>query len=160
MPLHSSGPGLLHPAGEPAAQVAAGRDAAQDASGTSAATSVCEQKTLLLCEPWPRNSSAETALLPLIWCSDSLSSHVSASPEECFLHRHRYHGQCRLSSSHRHSLATCFRTARRAHASVCAALGEAGRHDLARRSEMVLSNNKTTAFRVVFHTHTHTDGHN
>ena len=48
-------------------------------------------KTLLLCEPSPCNSSAETSLQPLIWCSESLSSQVSSFPEECFVHRHRYH---------------------------------------------------------------------
>ena len=44
---------------------------------------VCE-KTLLLDEPWPCNPEAETALQPLIWCSESLFSHVPSSLEELF----------------------------------------------------------------------------
>ena len=34
--------------------------------------------------PGSRVSAAETALQPLIWCSESLSSRVSSSPEELF----------------------------------------------------------------------------
>ena len=46
---------------------------------------VCE-KTFLLCKPWPRKPAAETALQPLIWHCESLSSYIgfSASAEECF----------------------------------------------------------------------------
>ena len=47
-------------------------------------------KALLLGEPSPCNPSAETALQPLIWCSESLSSYMDSSPEECFFHRRRY----------------------------------------------------------------------
>ena len=46
------------------------------------------KNTLLLPEPWPSNPTAETALQPIIWCSESLSSRGSSSPEECFLYRH------------------------------------------------------------------------
>ena len=59
------------------------------ASGLCYHTGVCE-KTLLLPEPWPSNPAAETASQPLIWCSESLSSKSSSSPEECLFHRHRY----------------------------------------------------------------------
>ena len=52
-------------------------------------TGVCE-KTLLSCEPLPCNSAAEAALQTLIWLSESLSSYMSSSPEECYFHRHRY----------------------------------------------------------------------
>ena len=41
-------------------------------------------KTLLLCEPLPFNPEEATPVLPLIWCSDSLFSHVSSPPEEFF----------------------------------------------------------------------------
>ena len=44
------------------------------------------KKTLLLCQPLPYNPEADTAIQPLIWCSDSLSSSVSTSPEEWFFH--------------------------------------------------------------------------
>ena len=43
-------------------------------------TGVCA-KTLLLSEPFPCHPAAETALQPLIWCSESLSSNASSSPE-------------------------------------------------------------------------------
>ena len=33
--------------------------------------------------------SAETAFQPLIWHTESLSSHASVSPEDVFVHRHR-----------------------------------------------------------------------
>ena len=46
--------------------------------------------TLLLCEPRSCNPAAETALQPLVWCSESFSSQGYSSPEECFFHRHRY----------------------------------------------------------------------
>ena len=38
----------------------------------------------LLCMPSPCSPAAETALQPLIWHFESLFSHVSSSPEECF----------------------------------------------------------------------------
>ena len=44
---------------------------------------VCEN-TSLLRGPLPCNPAAETALQPMIWCSESLFSHLSASPEYCF----------------------------------------------------------------------------
>ena len=51
-------------------------------------TGVCE-KALLLGEPLPCDPAAETAILPLIWHSEGLSSRGSSLPEECFFHRHR-----------------------------------------------------------------------
>ena len=46
-------------------------------------TGVCD-KTLLLWEPSPYNPAAETALQPLIWCSESWYSHRYSFLEECF----------------------------------------------------------------------------
>ena len=40
-------------------------------------------KTFLLCKPWPRDPEAETAIQPLIWCSESLSVNMYYSQEEC-----------------------------------------------------------------------------
>ena len=57
---------------------------------------VSVEKTFLSREPLPCNPAAETALQPLIWCSERESSHVSSSPEECFFHRRRY----RLAPKH------------------------------------------------------------
>ena len=34
-------------------------------------TGVCEQKTLLFREPWPRDPAAEAAIQPQIWCFQS-----------------------------------------------------------------------------------------
>ena len=48
-------------------------------------TGVCG-KTLLLGEPLPCNPAAETALEPLIWCSESLFPYKSSSPEVLFFH--------------------------------------------------------------------------
>ena len=48
-----------------------------------------KKKTFLLSEPLPCSPAAETAILPLSWCSESCSSHRSSSPEECFVDRHR-----------------------------------------------------------------------
>ena len=43
---------------------------------------VSVKRTFLLREPWPNNPAAKkTALRPLIWYSERLSSHVSSSPE-------------------------------------------------------------------------------
>ena len=44
--------------------------------------------TLLLREPLPCNAAAETALAPLVWCFESVSSRGYSYPEECFVHRH------------------------------------------------------------------------
>ena len=55
-----------------------------------AEVTVSVNKTLLLHEPLPCNPAAETALQPLISCSESSSSDVYSSPEECFFHRHWY----------------------------------------------------------------------
>ena len=38
-------------------------------------------------DPFPYNSAAETALQPLMFCSESLSSPGHHFPEECFVHR-------------------------------------------------------------------------
>ena len=44
----------------------------------------CQGKTqLLLGKPSPCNPAAETAIQPLIGCSESLLSHAPSSPEEC-----------------------------------------------------------------------------
>ena len=49
------------------------------------AVPVSVKKAIPLSEPLSRNPAAETALQPLTWCSESLSSHQSPSPEEeCF----------------------------------------------------------------------------
>ena len=42
------------------------------------------KRTLLSGKPSPCNPAAETALQPLMWCSESLSSHGSSHPEEFF----------------------------------------------------------------------------
>ena len=44
---------------------------------TLAAMPVSVNKTSLLREPLPCNLATETALRPLIWCSDGCSSHAS-----------------------------------------------------------------------------------
>ena len=49
----------------------------------------CLWMILLLCKPSPFNSAADTPVLPLTWCSKSLSSQGSSSPEECIFNRHR-----------------------------------------------------------------------
>ena len=44
---------------------------------------------------------AETALQPLMWCSESISSQRgSSSPEECFFHRHRHYALRQANSYH------------------------------------------------------------
>ena len=55
------------------------------------ATPVSVHKTFLLGEHLPCNTAAETPLQPLIWHSESLSSHVVCSPEVFLflVHRHR-----------------------------------------------------------------------
>ena len=53
--------------------------------------SVSVNKTLLSCKPLPCSPAAETAIRPLIWSFESRLPHPSSYPEECFLHRHRYH---------------------------------------------------------------------
>ena len=50
---------------------------------TTSDTSFCG-KTFILCEPWPCNPAAGTALQILIRCSESLSSHLPSSQEERF----------------------------------------------------------------------------
>ena len=45
---------------------------------------VSAKQTILLCKPLPCIPAAETAIQLLIWCSESPSSHMSSSPEECF----------------------------------------------------------------------------
>ena len=42
------------------------------------------KETLLSREPSPFSAATETALLPPIWCFESISSRGSSSPEECF----------------------------------------------------------------------------
>ena len=42
------------------------------------------EKNTPLCEPSPCNPSAETAIQPLIWCSESLYAELYFSLEECF----------------------------------------------------------------------------
>ena len=44
----------------------------------------------MLCEPWPCNPEAATALQPLIRCSEGLSSRGSSHPEVFFPHRNRH----------------------------------------------------------------------
>ena len=51
--------------------------------GLMPALPVSVKKTLLLCEPLPCNTSAETAIQPLNCCFNE-TSHMSSSPEECF----------------------------------------------------------------------------
>ena len=53
-----------------------------------------------MCQPLPCNEVAETALQPLICCSESSPSHLSPSPEECLFHRRRHVLDQRWS--HRH----------------------------------------------------------
>ena len=52
----------------------------------SAHTGICHLKEALpFREPLPCNPAAETALRPLSWCSERLTSHQSPSPEKvCF----------------------------------------------------------------------------
>ena len=47
-------------------------------------TSPVWEKTLLSWKPLPSSPATKTALQPLIWCSESLYSNVSSSPEEFF----------------------------------------------------------------------------
>ena len=51
---------------------------------------VSVRKTLLLRKPSLCSPTAETALEPLIWCSESLYSQGSSSPEGCFCFKRRY----------------------------------------------------------------------
>ena len=57
---------------------------------TAACRCRCLWNKLLLREPLPCNPAAETAILTLLWCSDSLSSQMWFSPEDSFFHRSRY----------------------------------------------------------------------
>ena len=50
-------------------------------------TGVCE-KSFLLSEPLPCNPEAETAIQPLIWHCEGLSSQLSCFPKECSFHGH------------------------------------------------------------------------
>ena len=50
---------------------------------------VSVKTTLLFCKPLPCNPAVETAIQPLIWCSEGSFSQGSSSPEEGFFHRHR-----------------------------------------------------------------------
>ena len=53
-------------------------------SNASSLLSVSVKKTFLSGEPLPCSPEAETALQPLSWLSESSSSHMLFSPEECF----------------------------------------------------------------------------
>ena len=58
---------------------------------------VSVKHALLLCKHFPCNPAAGTAVQPLMWRFEGQSSHLSASPEECSFHRHRYHAiSCNL----------------------------------------------------------------
>ena len=54
---------------------------------------VSVNKTLLLREPLPCNPAAETAIQPLIWCSESQHSNVYSFREECFFTDTRVYSQ-------------------------------------------------------------------
>ena len=56
------------------------------------------KKATLLCEPMPCSPAAETAILPLTWCSESLSSRGSSSPEECFFSQTPARAPARITS--------------------------------------------------------------
>ena len=51
---------------------------------------VSVKQQFLLRKPWSCNPAAESALHPLIWCSESPSSEGFSSLEGCFVRGHRY----------------------------------------------------------------------
>ena len=72
--------------------------------GAIGATGVHEKSPPFDASLWPFAIQRQRPLSgPPIWRSESLSPHVSSSPEECFFHRHRYHwprkGDCKRGNA-------------------------------------------------------------
>ena len=72
----------------------------------------CLNQNTSFMRAFAQQSRRRSALQPLIWHAESLSSQVSSSPEECPFHRHRHHrcnmgGFPRRSGTRRHSACTC-----------------------------------------------------